>query len=232
MVRTRPAGRPVGWKRHLRVVPEPRSPFWFGPGARAHPCCGGSPAPWFTSRPRPRACSWAPGSATSSSAASAMERQPSCARRSDRLVNDGMTSLVLDLRGDPGGLINEGVKVASLFLRPGDTVAISEGRSPEHSKVYLAGLSGGWHDLRVALLVNHGTASSAELIAGALQDHDRAVVAGHAELRQRRAADHLSSGRRDRDQADHGPLVHPERPYGAAAPRRRRRGGGQPRRRR
>jgi carboxyl-terminal processing protease len=96
----------------------------------------------------------------------------------DRLVADGMTSLVLDLRGNPGGLINEGVRVASLFLNPGDTVAVSQGRSPEHSKVYLAGTSGGWDDLRVALLVNHGTASSAELIAGALQDHDRAVVLG------------------------------------------------------
>src|SRR5919112_1432584 len=96
----------------------------------------------------------------------------------DRLVGAGMKSLVLDLRGDPGGLINEGVRVASLFLQPGDTVAISEGRSPEHSKVYLSGLSGGWDDLRLALLVNHGTASSAELIAGALQDHDRAVVVG------------------------------------------------------
>jgi carboxyl-terminal processing protease len=96
----------------------------------------------------------------------------------DRLVAGGMKSLVLDLRGDPGGLINEGVRVASLFLHPGDTVAVSEGRSPEHSKVYLAGLSGGWDELRVALLVNHGTASSAELIAGALQDHDRAVIIG------------------------------------------------------
>jgi carboxyl-terminal processing protease len=96
----------------------------------------------------------------------------------DRLVSDGMTSLVLDLRGDPGGLINEGVRVASLFLNPGDTVAISKGRSPDHSKVYLAGPSGNWNDLRVALLVNHGTASSAELLAGALQDHDRAVIVG------------------------------------------------------
>jgi carboxyl-terminal processing protease len=96
----------------------------------------------------------------------------------DRLVGEGMTSLVLDLRGNPGGLINEGVRVASLFLRPGDTVAVSQGRSSGHSKVYLAGQSGGWGDLRIGLLVNHGTASSAELIAGALQDHDRAVIVG------------------------------------------------------
>jgi carboxyl-terminal processing protease len=96
----------------------------------------------------------------------------------DRLVSDGMKSLVLDLRGDPGGLINEGVRIASLFLQSGDTVAISEGRSPGHSKAYLAGQSGNWDDLRLALLVNHGTASSAELIAGALQDHDRAVILG------------------------------------------------------
>ena len=96
----------------------------------------------------------------------------------DRLMAEGMKSLVLDLRGDPGGLINEGVRVASLFLTPGDTVAVSQGRSSEHSKVYLAGQSGGWDDLRLVLLVNHGTASSAELIAGALQDHDRAVILG------------------------------------------------------
>src|SRR6185312_14808978 len=83
----------------------------------------------------------------------------------DRLVGDGMKSLVLDLRGDPGGLINEGVRVASLFLRQGDTVAISQGRSSNHSKTYLAGQSGDWEGLRIALLVNHGTASSAELIA-------------------------------------------------------------------
>ena len=84
----------------------------------------------------------------------------------DRLVGEGMTSLILDLRSNPGGLIREGVAVASLFLQPGDTVATSVGRSPEHSKVYLAGESGGWDGLRLVLLVNRGTASSAELIAG------------------------------------------------------------------
>jgi carboxyl-terminal processing protease len=98
----------------------------------------------------------------------------------DELVADGMKSLVLDLRSNPGGLIREGVEVAGLFLQAGDTVATSKGRSSRHSKTYLAEDAGGWDDLRVVLLVNRGTASSAEVIAGALQDHDRAVIVGTA----------------------------------------------------
>jgi carboxyl-terminal processing protease len=96
----------------------------------------------------------------------------------DTLVSQGMTSLVLDLRSNPGGLIREGVAVAGLFLEPGDTVATSVGRSWTRAKTYLAETPGGWDDLRLAVLVNRGTASSAELVAGALQDHDRAVLVG------------------------------------------------------
>jgi carboxyl-terminal processing protease len=96
----------------------------------------------------------------------------------DRMIGEGMKSLVLDLRSNPGGLIREGVKVASLFLELGDTVAVSTGRTARHSRTYVASLPAGWDSLRVALLVNRGTASSAELIAGALQDHDRAVIVG------------------------------------------------------
>lgn len=95
----------------------------------------------------------------------------------DRLKNAGMKALVLDLRSNPGGLIREGVKVAGLFLQPGDTVAVSRGRATT-SRVYLASESAGWDDIRLVLLVNRGTASSAEVIAGALQDHDRAAIVG------------------------------------------------------
>lgn len=96
----------------------------------------------------------------------------------DTLVAHGMASLVLDLRSNPGGLIREGVAVAGLFLKPGDTVGSSVGRSSARVKAYLAETPGSWGDLRLAVLVNRGTASSAELIAGALQDHDRAVIVG------------------------------------------------------
>jgi carboxyl-terminal processing protease len=95
-----------------------------------------------------------------------------------RLVAEGVTGLVLDLRSNPGGLIREGVGVASLFLHPYDTVATSVGRSSRQVKSYLAGRSADWDGLRLVVLINRGTASSAELVAGALQDHDRAVLAG------------------------------------------------------
>jgi carboxyl-terminal processing protease len=90
----------------------------------------------------------------------------------------GMRSLVLDLRNNPGGLIRQGVQVAELFLDKGDTVVITRGRTAAHSKVYVADGSQRWPGLNVVLLVNDGTASSAELIAGALQDHDRAALIG------------------------------------------------------
>jgi carboxyl-terminal processing protease len=96
----------------------------------------------------------------------------------DRLRQEGMKSLVLDLRSNPGGLIREGVMVAGLFLQPGDTVAVSQGRTAKTPRVYLAEQSADWDDLKVVLLVNRGTASSAEVIAGALQDHDRAAIVG------------------------------------------------------
>jgi len=90
----------------------------------------------------------------------------------------GMRTLVLDLRNDPGGLIKQGVQVAELFLSKGDTIVITRGRTAEHSRVYVTSTAEKWPGLGLVVLVNDGTASSAELVAGALQDHDRAAVVG------------------------------------------------------
>ncbi len=94
------------------------------------------------------------------------------------LRKQGMRTLVLDLRNNPGGLIKQGVQVAELFLNQGDTIATTHGRKSSHTKAYVAGSAERWPGLMLALLVNDGTASSAELIAGALQDHDRVVIVG------------------------------------------------------
>jgi hypothetical protein len=90
----------------------------------------------------------------------------------------GMRSLVLDLRNDPGGLIKQGVQVAELFLPKGDTIVVTRGRTSEHSRTYVSSAGDKWPDLGLVVLVNDGTASSAELVAGALQDHDRAAIIG------------------------------------------------------
>jgi carboxyl-terminal processing protease len=90
----------------------------------------------------------------------------------------GMRTLVLDLRHNPGGLIPQAVEAAGLFLDRGDTVAVTRGRTATHSRVYVSRTTQAWPELRLALLVNGGTASASELLAAALQDHRRAMVVG------------------------------------------------------
>jgi carboxyl-terminal processing protease len=87
-----------------------------------------------------------------------------------------LKGLILDLRNNPGGLLSEGVGVADKFLKKGQVIVSHHGRnSPE--KVYRAA-HGSTKDYPIVVLVNHGTASAAEIVSGALQDHDRALIAG------------------------------------------------------
>ncbi len=94
------------------------------------------------------------------------------------LVKQGMKSLILDLRGNPGGLLDQGIAVSELFLDPGQEVVATRGRAPNSSRVYRDAKAQKWAGLPIVVLVNGGTASAAEIIAGALQDHDRAVLVG------------------------------------------------------
>jgi carboxyl-terminal processing protease len=88
-----------------------------------------------------------------------------------------LKGLVLDLRGNPGGLLNEGVGVADKFLKRGQVIVSHHGRSsPE--KVYRAAHGNGGKDYPLVVVVNRGTASAAEIVSGAIQDHDRGLIVG------------------------------------------------------
>jgi len=85
--------------------------------------------------------------------------------------------LLLDLRGNPGGLLTEAVSVCDKLLSRGQTIVSQRGRAyPE--QIYRATHGNGGRDFPVVVLTNHGTASAAEIVSGALQDHDRAIIAG------------------------------------------------------
>jgi carboxyl-terminal processing protease len=85
--------------------------------------------------------------------------------------------LILDLRGNPGGLVNEGVAVADKFL-PKDAVVVSHHGRNSPERIYRATRGNGGKSFPIVVLVNRNTASAAEIVSGALQDHDRALVVG------------------------------------------------------
>jgi carboxyl-terminal processing protease len=90
----------------------------------------------------------------------------------------GMKSLILDLRYNPGGLLDQGVEVSDLFLDSKQEIVSTRGRARGSTKQFFDDARQSWPELPIVVLVNEGTASAAEIIAGALQDHDRAVVVG------------------------------------------------------
>ena len=96
----------------------------------------------------------------------------------DSLTKMGMESLVLDLRGNPGGLVEQGAAVSDLFLDPGQEIVTLRGRTPESDRTFTDKLPQKWPALPIVILVDRGSASAAEIVAGALQDHDRAIVVG------------------------------------------------------
>jgi carboxyl-terminal processing protease len=90
----------------------------------------------------------------------------------------GMKSLVLDLRNNPGGLLDQGIKVSDLFLDPGQEVVSTRGRARGSTRQFFDEGKQFDPSLPIVVLVSEGTASAAEIIAGAMQDHDRALIVG------------------------------------------------------
>ncbi len=95
----------------------------------------------------------------------------------DRFDEHGLQGLILDLRGNNGGLLSAGVHVADRFLDRGQTIVSHRGRA-SRERVYSARQGNGGQHYPMAVLVDCQSASAAEIVAGALQDHDRALIVG------------------------------------------------------
>src|SRR5207245_3879650 len=89
----------------------------------------------------------------------------------------GLKGLILDLRGNPGGLLSEGVGVADKFLKKGQVIVSHHGRASAEKR-YVAQHGNGGKEYPVVVLVNRLTASAAEIVSGAIQDHDRGLIVG------------------------------------------------------
>jgi carboxyl-terminal processing protease len=138
-----------------------------------------------------------------------------------------LKSLVLDLRNDPGGLLHGAVGVSAAFLPPRVVVTSTDGRTEDAKRKYIAApedyLRGSRDDIiarlpawtktaKMVVLTNAGSASASEIVAGALQDHKRAVVLGTQSFGKGSGAVHPAAHQQHGNQAHDGALLHAQRP--------------------
>lgn len=94
------------------------------------------------------------------------------------LKSQGMKKLILDLRGNPGGYLNQAFLMADEFLKGGDTIVYTKGRRPEFDETYMSSAGGLLEDIPLTVLINAGSASASEIVSGAIQDLDRGLIVG------------------------------------------------------
>ena len=99
-------------------------------------------------------------------------------REINNMRKRGLRALILDLRRNPGGLLEQGVAVSDLFLNRGQEIVSMRGRAYGATRDFADEEQQPWPDLPIVVLVDEGSASASEIVAGALQDHDRAVILG------------------------------------------------------
>src|SRR5688572_3790241 len=96
----------------------------------------------------------------------------------ERLTKQGMKRLVLDLRGNPGGQLDQAIRMTNRFVPKGSMVVYTRGRVPNSDSDYRATDQGEYLNLPMVTLVNRNSASASEIVSGALQDYDRSLVVG------------------------------------------------------
>lgn len=97
----------------------------------------------------------------------------------DNLLAQGMKELVLDLRGNPGGLLDQAFEITNLLLKkPGEVIVSTKGRVPGTDYEYYSRGGGKYGDLPIIILISRGSASASEIVSGAIQDLDRGLVIG------------------------------------------------------
>ena len=96
----------------------------------------------------------------------------------ENLEKQGMQKLMLDLRGNPGGVLDQAVDISDIFLEKGAKVVYTRGRTASSAQDFFAPGEGPRFDKPLVVLVNRGSASASEIVAGAIQDHDRGLIVG------------------------------------------------------
>ncbi|MCF8223012.1 MAG: S41 family peptidase [Bacteroidales bacterium] len=94
------------------------------------------------------------------------------------LLDSNAEKIILDLRSNPGGLLNEAVEIVNLFMGPGHEVVSTRGKVEKYDNTYKTTRKAVDEDIPLAVLINSNTASASEIVAGAIQDYDRGVVVG------------------------------------------------------
>jgi carboxyl-terminal processing protease len=95
-----------------------------------------------------------------------------------KLKQKGAQKLILDLRDNPGGMLHEAVNIVNLFIPKGKTVVMTKGKMPDWNRTYTTLNTPLDVDIPLVVMINGGSASASEIVAGALQDYDRALLIG------------------------------------------------------
>jgi carboxyl-terminal processing protease len=107
---------------------------------------------------------------------------PDCERELEKALRDlgkqGATAYILDIRDNPGGLLDQAFAVSNLFLKKGQLVVFTRGRSRRDESNYVTEEEREWSQVPLVVLTSRHSASASEIVAGALQDHDRALIVG------------------------------------------------------